>query len=250
VVLLLFSIATADTRPDAPPGDAYAVLAALDAAAAGVTSLRYGVVRTSTENAVESEERWRFATHDGRFRVDYSGDTQRVMICDGALLVDYVPVLREAMQYDLHRMDAAEAQAVIGRVLDKVAVPGFRTGADPSWTWAWSPEPQQVGESWGWRAVGTDGFGGELSFVVSDDGQRLYASSIRQHDEFVVSVEARDHLEIAAGVWFPQTVAMQAPGEGGLVDVELRVQGLRAEAVPDSTFDTTLDPSIELSRVP
>ena len=226
------------------------MLADLDARAAEVSALRYGVVRTTEENDVQQEERWRFAMNDGRFRIDYSGDTQRVVICDGALLVDYVPVLRKAMQYDLTRMEAGEAQAVMGRILEHVTVPGFRTGADPTWTWTWDPEPKQVGDAWAWEAVGTDGYGGELRFVVADDGSRLYSSGIRQHDEFVVSVEARDHLEIATGVWFPQRVEMQAPGEGGLIDVELKVQGIKAEAVPDTTFDTTLDDSIDLDRVP
>lgn len=250
MLVVLSALAWADARPDAPPGEAAAVLADLDARAASVPALRYGVVRTTEENDVKQEERWRYATDEGRFRIDYSGDTQRVVICDGALLVDYVPVLREAMQYDLTRMDLPEAQAVMGRILEHVAVPGFRAGADPTWAWSWEAEPQQIGDVWGWEAVGTDGHGGELRFVVADDGSRLYRSNIRQHGDFVVSVEARDHLEIASGVWFPQRVEMQAPGEGGLIDVELRVQGIKAEAVPASTFDTKLDDSIELNRVP
>lgn len=231
----------------ASPADPAAALAAIDTRAAQVTHLRYGVLRTTTKGGTRSEERWRFAWEQTpgqpwpRLRVDYDGDTQRLVVCDGQVLLDYVPALRQARRFELAALGAERAHTLLSSVLEKVAVPGFRTGYDPRMAWSWESDPAGLP-----LAVGRDEVGGEVRFTLRADHAALLRSEIRQQGKFIVQIDAREHLEIAPGAWFPRAVSMRMPAEAGVGLVELAVTNLSTQPSPAALFALKLDPSVEV----
>ena len=247
LILLLWGALVSSSRAAPPDADPAAVLQALDARANSVTSLRYGVLRTTVRGGTRSEERWRFVWEQApgqafpKLRIDYDGDTQRVIVSDGATLTDYVPALRKAMRYSLAELPTARAQELLKAILDKVAVPGFRSGYDPRMRWTWEQD-----SSGAYEIVGRDSSSGELRFLLRDDRAALLRSEIRRGGVFALSVKASEHQEILPGVWFPRRLELRMPAEAGVGEVSLRVSNLSCAPSPASLFELRLDPSVEL----
>jgi hypothetical protein len=226
-------------------------IAEIDARAQQLPSLRYSAHRTTERGEVTFEERWRFQEdRGGRFRIDYFGDTARQVTCDGITLVDYVPANRRALRFDLGAMPAADVEALLGGILARVAVPGFRVGEARGVRWA-------VGEGEAWQgrpAVFLEGRGEdetELRYVVDRERVALLRTEIHQEGQVVLLTDSLDHREIHPGVWFPHEVRLRSPDEGGEVRITLRLTKVRLLEDPAaSIFETTLDPSIPIEEMP
>lgn len=250
LALLLLAVVTLLATPGRaePTQDPAAVLAALDARAAQVTTLRYGALRTTTRGGTVSEERWRFAWEQApgqawpRLRIDYDGDTQRVIVCDGAVLVDYVPALGRAMRFELAALSAERAQELLRGILDKVAIPGFRSGYNPAMQHRWEAQPDGR-----WAIVGRDERGGELRYLLREDHAALLRSEIRTDGAFVLAVDAQEHVELLPGVWFPRRVDMRIPAEAGVGVVRIQVSNLSVQPAPASLFVPRVPASVALT---
>ncbi|MBN1337071.1 MAG: hypothetical protein JXB39_14020 [Deltaproteobacteria bacterium] len=241
----------AEVPPFLPTGDPAARLAAVDARFASLDTLRYGVLRTTHRRGVHPQERWRHAMrHDGAFRVDYSGDTQRVLACDGHVLWDYVPAVHKARRVRLDALEPDERRRILEAALGKVAVPGFRTGVEAAgmtWTWEAPPAGAPTGAA---LATGTDETGGRITILIAED-DRILSSEVRREGRFVLSVEASDHREVAPGLLLPTRIAVTAPDEGGSVRVDIHIlQPEVGEPLPDPLFTLDLDPSVRVEHVP
>ncbi len=251
--------APAATAPDTPIGapialptdDPAARLAAIDARVEALASLRYGVLRTTLRGGARTEERWRYALRrDGSFRVDYSGDTQRVVACDGRILWDYVPAAGAARRIRLEALDPAERKRILEGVLQKVAVPGFRTGVEAAgMTWCWESPPAGA-PAGAVVAAGADETGGRIAILIGDH-DRILSSEVRRDGRFVLSVVATDHREVASGVFLPTRLTVTAPDVGGEVRVDVRIlQPVAGEPLPDFLFHLDPDPAIHIDDVP
>jgi outer membrane lipoprotein-sorting protein len=237
------------TRP--PADDPAAHLAALDARIAALPSLRYGVLRATHRGGARTEERWRHAIRqDGAFRVDYSGDTQRVLACDGHVLWDYVPASHAARRIRLDALDPAERKRILEGVLSKVAVPGFRTGVEAAgMSWRWEPPPSSA-PAGAALAAGTDDTGGRIAILVGED-DRILSSEVRREGRFVISVVASEHRQVVSGVFLPTRLVVTAPDVGGEVRVDIRIlQPVAGEALPDTLFHLAPDTSVRVEDVP
>ncbi len=233
------------------PANPRLVLESIDARAAGLSSLRYGVIRTTRRLGTNVVERWRFVSAGSRFRVDYSGDTQRQLAFDGRFLMDYLPAARKARRIDMDLLSPDERSELLSRTLEKVNVPGFRVGVaavDMHWVYDAPPDGYPPGTI---KISGSDTRGGSLSFILGNYGAFLLKSEIREQEKFILSVEASDHIEIQNGLWFPRRIEINAPEDGGNVLVQLEISQVFAdESLPDSLFRPSLDPSITIEEVP
>jgi hypothetical protein len=216
-------------------------------------AVRYGALRITEQKGTRTEERWRFASEaGGRFRIDYFGDTQRQVACDGAVLVDYIPALRAAHRYELAALPADERTRLLSAILEKVSLPGVRTGhAQAGMTsWAWG-EDGSVGGRPTRTAVGTDARGGRLSFTLDAEHGYLVSARIEENGVFVVSTDSSEHREVAPGVFMPGRVVSIAPAPGGKVQVELKLNQLAVgQDLPDQLFQVQLDESIDVTTHP
>lgn len=226
-------------------------IAAVDARATELPGLRYSARRTTERGEIVLEERWRYqALHgSGSFRIDYFGDTARQVTCDGAVLVDYVPARGGARRFDLTRMDPADVSRLVGGILEKVAVPGFRVGrADVAWTLA----PGDTFE--GRPAVFLEGVGtgtDRLRYVVDRERLAVLRTEIERDGQVVLRTDSHDLREIRPGVWFPHEVRLRTPEAGGEVRVTLTLTKVAVlEDAPPATFQTVLDQSVPVEEIP
>lgn len=255
LVLLPWGPSLAQESPPLAPvqeQDPAQVLASIDARAAALVTYRFGAQRITERKGTRVEERWRYVTTTGgRFRVDYSGDTQRQIVCDGHVMWDYIPAARKAQRTDLDAIEAMDRKRILGAVLEKVNVPGFRVGvgaAPMTWTWQAPPEGAVPGDLY---VQGVDEKGGQISLVLAPEGAYLKRSEIREQGRFVVAVEASGHKEVKPGTFFPTHVEVTAPAEGGQARVRTEISQIVAdEQLPDSLFTVSLDPSVSVQRVP
>ena len=235
------------------PDDPRAALAEVDDRAAALSTIRYGAVRTSTQGELEQRESWHFASEPGgRFRIDYAGDTKRQIVCDGHTLWDYVPAARQAQRFDLDAMDRDERDALLGRVLSRVSVPGLRTGwqATADATYAWGVDGDEGGRPTR-EVLVTDDVGGRLSFVLDVEGGYLVSSRIDKSGDFVVETSGSAHKEVRPGVWVPTRVTSTSPAPGGKVRVELQLnQSTVGQDLPDSLFEWTENPAVNVTEHP
>ncbi len=248
-LLAVIAPSAAQAVPDAP-ADA---LRAIDARARALEAVRYSVIRTTLQNEASREERWVFAGEPGgHFRVDYVGDTSRLLACDGKTLWDYVPALNAAQRVDLLALPADERARTLANVLGKVSIPGIRTGleaADMS-TVAWGPEGN-VGGRPTRSVVATDERGGKLTWVIDAEHGYLVSSTIEQLDVFVVSTEGSRWREIAPDLWVPMKVVSTSPAPGGKVRVELDLlQVVVGEDLPDHLFQLKLASTVAVRDLP
>lgn len=238
-------------EPD-PPTSPESLLAAIDARAEQLTPLRYGAVRVTHRLGSRVEERWRFVNRgDGAFRIDYSGDTVRQVICDGQVLWDYIPEARKARRLDLMALSAQERTRALSSVLQKVHVPGVRVGVEAT-DMTWSRVEPPPGTPTGAMVLeGRNETGGRILATLDADGTRLLGTEIWEGENFVVRVEARDHVEVLPGVWFPRRVETTAPAEGGEARVELHLSRIVAKGdLPDSLFEISIDSSVAVETLP
>jgi outer membrane lipoprotein-sorting protein len=227
------------------------LLGEIDARAARVTSLRFGVLRVTDRGGVRVEERWRFVSAPGgRFRVDYTGDTQRVVVCNGKVLWDYIPSARKARRVELGALSEAERNATLRAVMEKVAVPGFRVGVDAvgmNWTEVAVPEGSPEGTM---AFEGTDAKG-RIEVVLGGRGAWVDRCEIWSGGSFVLSILASDHQEITPGTWFPRDVKLEIPEKDHRVAVTVHVaQVVAGESFPDELFELAPDSSVAVDRSP
>ena len=253
VLIAVLCLALAPRGAWALADDPRQALLDLDANARVFEQIRYGAVRVTTVNDTRTQERWFFASEGGgHFRVDYVGDTTRQLVCDGAVLWDYVPAMRAAQRVELSALSAEERAATVSRVLGKVALPGVRTGLDASGMTdvAWGEDGAIEGRPT--RTINaTDARGGKLSYTLDAERGYLVASRIEENGEFLVSVESLDHREVAPGVWVPYRVVSTSPALGGKVRAELQLNQVAVgQDLPDTLFEMKLDPSVQVRRVP
>ena len=239
-----------DDRDSWPPE---AWLDALDQRAESLPGIRYAARRTTVRpsregQSTELHERWRFILLGERFRIDYFGDTARQITSNGTVLVDYVPANRKAIAFQLDRMDPDERASLVQRILERVAVPGFRVGRAEGVTWTF-------GEADPWQGrpvVVLEGAGRDdsrLRHVVDRERLALLSSEIHDGDQVVLRTEARDLREIHPGVWFPHEVHLRAPDRGGDVRVTMHLTKVAVLTdSPEELFETILDPSIPIEE--
>jgi hypothetical protein len=259
---LLFAAATESRDPreadevlaDGIRPDPAQVLAAIDAGASVLETIRYGAVRTTVSGETRVTEHWRFVSEaGGRFRIDYFGDTQRQVASDGEVLTEYVPVRREARRYHLAQMTAEARNQLLAGILGKVTLPGVRTG--------WAAAASLAAPAWGedtlldgrtvWTILATGTDGAVLRFEVDRDHGFLLASEIREADRFVVRTEARGHRELSPGLWLPTDVTALSSGPMGPLRVELHVTGPDVgKDADDALFHIGTDPSIHVIDLP
>lgn len=251
--LLLLFLALLPTRALALPDDPRAALAELDARATALERLRYGATRVTWQNDTKQQERWFYAAESGgRFRVDYVGDTTRQIICDGAVLWDYVPAMGAAQRVELNQLPPDERAQMLSRILAKVSVPGVRSGLEAAQMSAvsWGADGAVAGRPTR-TVVATDEKAGRLSFTLDAEFGYLVASRIEQNGEFLLLTETFDHRELAPGVWVPARVVSTSPAPGGKVRAELQLNGVAVgQDLPDHLFEMKLDPAVQIRRVP
>lgn len=252
-LLMLLLALLASVPALALPEDPRVALAELDARARGLEQIRYGATRVTTQNETRQSERWFYAAEaGGRFRVDYVGDTTRQIICDGAVLWDYVPALGAAQRVELSALPPDERVATLGRVLSKVSVPGVRSGLDAAQMGvvSWGEDVVVAGRP-ARTVIATDDRGGRLSFVIDVERGYLHSSRIEQNGEFLLLTESFDHRELAPGLWVPSRVVSTSPAPGGKVRAELQLNQVAVgQDLPDHLFEMKLDPAVQVRRVP
>lgn len=235
------------------PADPAAALAEVDARARALESVRYVANRTTDQGQIHAEERWVFASEPGgKFRVDYVGDTPRQVACDGRVLWDYIPSMHAAQRIELSAMPKEQAASILAGVLDRVTIPGLRTGwqASGMGTIVWGEDSTVNGRP-ARTVIVTDERGGRLSFTLDVAEGYLISSKIEDQGVFVVSVEGADFREVAPDVWVPSRVISTSPAPGGKVRVEVQlIQLVIGDDLPDQLFSLSLDPSVQVRRLP
>jgi hypothetical protein len=246
-------VAVVAAAPSRLPADAQAAVAQVDQDAMVLEQVRYGALRITEQKDTRTEERWRFASEaGGRFRIDYFGDTARQVVCDGKVLQDYIPALKAAHRYTLAEMESKDQAGLLGAILEKVSLPGIRTGWQQSGMTAWTWGEDGVVNGRPTRTViGTDERGGRLTFVLDAERGHLVSARIEENGIFIVSTDASEHREVAPGVWLPGRVVSIAPAPGGKVKVELKLNQIAVGLdLPDNLFDAKLDNSIDVTEHP
>ncbi|TNE85517.1 MAG: hypothetical protein EP330_25890 [Deltaproteobacteria bacterium] len=230
--------------------DAERWIAEVDARAASLAGLRYSAQRTTIRGDVTVEERWRFVLFGGdRFRIDYFGDTARQITCDGRWLVDYIPAMGKAVRWDLHQLDTAEKTTMLGKVLQKVGVPGLRLGQAEGVTWTLAHATR--GDRPVVQLDGTGKDGSTLHYVIDEEHLGVHAIRIVQGNQTVLDAELSDHRTVDEHVSVPHVVTMESPDKGGLAKISVRLTKVSALTdSPDNLFTTTLDPSIPIEEYP
>lgn len=245
--------AGAVAAPSRLPADPQAAVAQVDQDAMVLEQVRYGALRITEQKGARTEERWRFASEaGGRFRIDYFGDTARQVVCDGKVLQDYIPALGAAHRYTLAEMEPKDRNGLMGAILEKVSLPGIRTGWQQSGMTAWTWGEDGVVNGRPTRTViGVDERGGRLTFVLDAERGHLVSARIEENGIFIVSTDASEHREVAPGVWLPGRVISIAPAPGGKVQVELKLNQVAVGLdLPDTLFDAKLDASIVVTEHP
>lgn len=222
----------------------------VDARATRAPGLRYSAVRQTRRGDVTVEERWRFIVFGGdRFRIDYFGDTARQITCDGRWLVDYIPAMGAAARWDLHQLEPDQRAAMIGKVLQKVSVPGIRLGVAKGVTWTVTP-----GELAGRAVTILDGAGEadtSLHYVIDAATLGIHAMRITQDGQAVLDARLSDHRLVGQDWVFPHLIEMSSPDAGGLATISVRLTKVVAiEHSPEGMFTTVLDPSIPIKEYP
>ena len=229
------------------------LLAGIDARVEALGPFRYGVVRSTEQKGARIEERWRFVSGgDGRFRIDYSGDTQRQIVCDGHILWDYIPSAKMARKIDLSAIGDEERRQMLGRVMQKTSIPGLRAGVAAAGM-EWEYAAGAVGGDEPIVVYGIDEKGGEITMTLDAQGRYLLRSEIRQDGRFVVSIDADQHTEAktGSGVFFPGHVEMIAADDAGETRVSMKItQIVAGEEYPITLFQLQLDPSVSVETVP
>jgi outer membrane lipoprotein-sorting protein len=250
-VLMVLAFLLRPVSARAGDADPARLLGEIDARAARVESLRFGVVRVTDRNGVRIEERWRFVSAPGgRFRVDYSGDTQREIAFNGKILWDYLPSARKARRVDLAALPEAERNATLRAVMEKVAVPGFRIGVDAAaMTWTETPVPEGMPQ--GTMAFQGVDSKGRIEVVLGGDGAWIDRCEIWTNGSFVLSIVASEHQQIAPDTWFPREVKLEVPEKDRRVTVTMHVsQVVTGEHFPDGLFELSPDSSVAVERSP
>ncbi len=117
-------LASADTRCDAE-----ALLRPIEQHYLSRRTLAYTAERVTKKGATELKELWRFQFENpDRFRIDYRRPTERLLVCDGHILWEYVPAARKAVKTDLNRMPPAKREQLLASLLQRVALDGVRVG--------------------------------------------------------------------------------------------------------------------------
>lgn len=224
-------------------------LSGVDERAATLPGMRYSVQRSTERAGVQVDERWRTVQYGANFRIDYFGDTARQITFDGRHLVDYVPANRAAVRFDVAAMPKDEAAALIGKVLQKVAVPGFRAGVPQGVAWTIREEQQD-----GREVIVLDGVGQQdttLRYVIDRDRVCVLHTTITQNGQNVLDARSSDHREVKAGVWLPHEVELRAPEAGGQVRVVMHLTKVTVLTEhPGDLFQAGLDPSIRVEERP
>lgn len=235
------------------PADPKAALDAVDARARALEAVRYAAVRTTEQIRTRTEERWVYASEPGgRFRIDYVGDTTRHVACDGRVLWDYVPARKAAQRVDLLALDAEERAKILKAVLEKVALPGVRSGVEAVGmsTLDWGQDGQVAGRPTR-EVIATDERGGRLTWTLDAEEGYLVSSRIEENGAFIVSTEGSAFREVAPDVWLPTRVSSTSPAQGGKVRVELELlQVVVGQDLPDHLFQLSLDPSVQVLTLP
>lgn len=229
-------------------------LARLDSAAKVLETVQYGATRVTETGEQTHRETWRYASEPGgRFRIDYFGETQRQIASDGKVLTEYVPARRQARRYDLSALDPDKRAEVLGGILGKVSLPGVRSGVQAATEMAelsWGDPTERNGRTL-LTIIGTGEQAGDLAYTIDQEHGYLVTAEIRQQSEFVVRTESRQHREVAPGFWLPTEVTSIAPGPGGSVRVDLRLNGVVVgEDANDDLFTIDLDPSVDVVEIP
>lgn len=224
-------------------------LSAVDERAATLPGMRYSVQRSTERAGTKVDERWRTVQYGASFRIDYFGDTARQITFDGRWLVDYVPANRAAVRFDLSEMSKDEAGQLIGQVLKKVAVPGFRAGVPEGVAWTTKEDTAD-----GRPVIVLDGVGQQdttLRYVIDRERVCVLHTTITQAGQNVLDARSSDHREVEPGVWLPHEVELRAPEAGGQVRVVMHLTKVTVLSdAPVDLFQAGLDPSIRVEEKP
>ena len=215
----------------------------------GFESLVLRVERRATLGGQSATERWTVRQKDAvKFRVDVEFPAARQIVCDGAVLWEYLPAARKVAVTRLAALPGSDRQSMLRAVLSRIAVEGLRFEAPEEGASLRSLGERQVA---GRRAVGVEcrgRRGGKERMVrgwLDADRLVLLACEFVEGGQTVMRTESSGFNEAAPGVWFPRQITVERLGPRGRRE-EVTLTPSALGELPDELFQFQVPQGIEV----
>lgn len=215
---------------------------------AGLQSISYSVKRFSTSKQQAAGDRWlfRFKSPD-KVRIDYLEPYNRLIVTDGASLLEYLPSAGKALKTDLASLSPQKRAMVLSGAFGRVSVDGLRLGNyQEMLRRAVKVTPARVGDNKAWLVEGAN-----PRYRVYIDQEKAVPLKTEIYDadgELVLRTEASSLYQAAPGFWLPREIASTTRAPDGFYKTALSLSEVRVdEAIADRVFRFELPAGVEIT---
>lgn len=212
-------------------------------------SISYSVKRFSTSKQQSAGDRWlfRFKSPD-KVRVDYLEPYSRLIVTDGASLLEYLPSARKALVTELASVSPQKRAMVLNGAFGRVSVDGLRLGNyQEMLRRAVKVTQARVGENKAWLVEGANPR--YLVFIDQEKAVPLKTEIYDAGGELVLRTEASSLYQAAPGFWLPREIASTTRAPDGFYKTALSLSEVRVdEAIEDQVFRFDLPAGVEIAN--
>uniref|UniRef100_C6E6V2 Putative outer membrane lipoprotein-sorting protein n=1 Tax=Geobacter sp. (strain M21) TaxID=443144 RepID=C6E6V2_GEOSM len=215
---------------------------------ARLQSISYSVKRFSTSKQQAAGDRWLFSFKSpDKVRVDYLEPYSRLIVTDGASLLEYLPSARKALKTDLVSASPQKRAMVLNGALGRVSVDGLRLGNyQEMLRRAVKVTPARVGENKAWLVEGANPR--YLVFIDQEKEVPLKTEIYGADGGLILRTEASSLYQAAPGFWLPREIASTTRAADGFYKTTLSLSDIRVdEAIADQVFRFDLPAGVEIA---
>lgn len=155
----------------------------------------------------EYVERWNYLYKaPNKFRIEYSGGAERVLVSNGRMLWEYVPTKKIVLITNLLKLTPDRRNKLFASIMARVAIKGLRLETEKLRKLRVLSQKGDLAHIAGIKA---DGY--TLSATIDTKKLLLVKSEIRDADgKLITSTESVGEQEAGTGIWFPRLIKIRS----------------------------------------
>lgn len=211
-------------------------------------SISYTVKRFTASKQQAADDRWLFRLKSpDKVRVDYLEPYSRLIVTDGASLLEYLPSERKALTTDLASLAPEKRTAVLSGVFKRLSVDGLRLGNyQEMLRRAVKVTEARLGENKAWLVEGANPR--YLVFIGQEKAVLLKTEIYDADGQLILRTESSAMIEAAPGFWLPREIASTTRAPGGFYKTTLSLSDIRVdEAMADQVFRFELPAGVDIA---